>query len=107
MLQIVKNQVDSKTLIQSILISKIKIKLINLLNLCFDLSCFFFCSLFDKKFDTIVTKRKSQKFTRKEKETIVIVKLINAKSIETIYFENIVARVKSFRILYLIACSTA
>jgi len=54
-----------------------------------------------------VTKRKSQKFTKKEKKTIVIIKSISAKSIKTIYFENIVARVKSFKTLYFIACSIA
>jgi len=107
MLQIIKNQVNLKTLTESIFISKIRIKLINFLNLCFNLSCSFFCSFFNKKFDTIVIKKKSQKLTKKEKETIVIVKSISAKSIKTIYFENIVARVKFLRTLYFVACSTA
>jgi len=107
MLQSIWDQINSKILTQSILISKIEIKLIKLINLCFDLSCSFFCSLLNKKFDTIVTKRKFQKFTKKKKEIIVIVKSISARFIETIYFENIVARVKFIKTLYFVVCFIA
>ena len=67
------------------------------LDFCFDLSCLFFCSLFNKKFDAIVTKKKSQKLTRKEKETIVIIKSINVKFIKIVYFKNIIIKVKSLK----------
>jgi len=59
MLQIIKNQIDFKTLTQSIFILKIKIKIINFLDFCSNLSRYFFCSFFNKKFDTIIIKRKS------------------------------------------------
>ena len=72
------------------------------LNFCFNLSCSFFCSFFNKKFTTIITKKKSQKLTKKKKEIIVIIKLISAKFIKIVYFENIIAKVKSFKILYFI-----
>jgi len=94
-------------LTQSILISKIEIKLINFLDFCFDLSYFFFCFFFDKKFDTIVIERKSRKFIKKEKETIVTINLINIESSKIVYFENIVVKVDFFRTLYFVVCSIA
>ncbi len=46
-------------------------------------------------------------FTKKERKTIVIVKLISAKFIKIVYFKNIIAKVKFFRILYFVTCSIA
>ncbi len=39
---------------------------------------------------------------KKEKETIVIIKLINIKSIKIVYFKNIIAKIEFFRTLYFI-----
>lgn len=107
MLQAVKDQADSKALTQSILTSKIEVKLMDLLGLCPDLSRSFFRSLSEEEFDAIVAERKPQKLTRKEKETVVTVKSISAGPTETIHFGDIVARVGSLRTLYSVACPTA
>ncbi len=79
-------------------------KLINFLNLCSNLSCFFFYSLFNKKFRKIVIERKLRVISKKEKKTIVNVNSINAKFIEIVYFNNIVAKVNLLRTLYFVAC---
>ncbi len=39
---------------------------------------------------------------KKEKETIVIIKLINIKSIKIVYFKNITAKIEFFGTLYFI-----
>jgi len=92
-------------LIYSILTFKIKIKLINLFNLCSNLSRSFFCSLFNKEFKKIIAKRKSRVITKKEKEIEISINLISAKSIAIIYFNNIVARINLLRTLYFVTCS--
>ena len=104
-MQTICEQANSKALIQNILTFKIKIKLINFLDFCLDLSRFFFRSILNKEFDKIVTKRKSRVIIRKKKETIVNINSINIKFIEIVYFDDIVAKVNLLQTLYFVACS--
>jgi len=68
-MQTIREQANSKASTYSILTFKTKIKLINLFNLCFNLSRSFFCSLFDKEFKKIVIKKSRELFIiKKEKE---------------------------------------
>ena len=101
-MQIVREQANSKVLTQNILKFKIKIKLINLLDLCSNLNCSFFCSIFEKEFKKIVIERKSQVITRKKKKTIVNIDSINIEFIEIVYLDDIVAKVNLLRTLYFI-----
>ncbi len=71
-MQTIKNQIDSKTLTQNIFILKIEIKLIDFLDFCSNLSCSFFCSLFNKKFDTIVTKKNLRNLQKKRKRQLLL-----------------------------------
>ncbi len=58
MLQTIKNQANLKILTENIFIAKIEIILINFLDFCSNLSCSFFCSFVNKKFNIIIDKRK-------------------------------------------------
>jgi len=50
----------------------LKLKLINLLDFCFNLNCSFFFSLFNKKFDTIVTKKNLGNLLKKRKKQLLL-----------------------------------
>ncbi len=101
-MQTIRKQANSKALIENILIFKIKIKLIDFFDFYSNLSCSFFCSIFNKEFNKIITNRKLQVIIKKKKKTIINIDSINIKFIEIVYLDNIVAKVNLLQTFYFV-----